>query len=168
MISPKWYIRLLSILCDLIICCLGLFLIVYLIDDGSLGDRTKLFFENKITYDSLIVYLSDISTKRSLLIAILYLVYYMLFMIILPILTNGRTIFTWLFGLKMVKLNSSRMSFGTLFIRQVIGRLLFGIFTFGFSAIINILLIIFSKGQRSIPDRISNILVIKDPYRFKY
>ncbi|MGI6378360.1 MAG: RDD family protein [Bacilli bacterium] len=126
------------------------------------------FVTFKLTFSSWVHYFTIMSNDRSLMFFISAVLIYTFFYVIIPCLTNGYTIGKIFFQIRVVKLNEKKMSFGTMFLRQILGSLVLGFFSLGITYIISGFSIFYAKGLRSIQDRMCNTLVVKDnPLRRK-
>ncbi len=161
--------RIFAFLIDFAVFAVFVTLLAIFIDNPVAGQIQRNFFYELIhfnlSYDLLVDTLTELSTGTSAIFFFSVLGVYLLYFVILPILTNGRTIGKFICRILIVKLNETKISFGTMFIRQIIGELLMCFFSFGIFGIISIILMFNAKGHRTIHDRMSNTLVVKAPNR---
>jgi uncharacterized RDD family membrane protein YckC len=61
---------------------------------------------------------------------------------------------------KVIKLNGTKLSFGTLFIREFLGKLFLGVMSFGIVWIISIIMMEIATVKRTIHDRMANTLMV--------
>ena len=92
----------------------------------------------------------------SLVVALVLFSYYTL----VPLRLNGQTIGKRMFRIRVVNLDGTSMTFMTIFVREVVGRMFINYATFGFGAIISFIVSLYRKDRRSIHDVISNTIVI--------
>ena len=71
-----------------------------------------------------------------------------------------QTIGRWIAKVKVVKLNGSKLSFGTLLIREFLGKLFLGVMSFGIVWIISIIMMEIATVKRTIHDRMANTLMV--------
>lgn len=170
MLSAKGWERLLSGIIDRIIFTIISFLAIYLLKHDTLVAASQSFINNfkfSNLYELFIQYCSDISNFECFIIFVVVLLIYSLFFIFIPIITNGKTIGSIIFGIRIVKLSETKISFGTMFLRQIIASFIVPILTLQIVNIFNIVFLFTAKGRRTVPDRMSNTLIVKDVDKLK-
>lgn len=88
------------------------------------------------------------------LISTISLLYYL----VLPVMWDGQTIGKKALGIRIKKLNGAKVGFGTMFMRYVIGYMVYGI-TIGIAFIVSILMVAFGRQKRSVHDFIAGTYV---------
>ena len=164
--------RICSLLIDIVVyICIGI-LIAIVIDNPTTNRVFHDFFGNilngNITFEVIIDFLSDLSTGPGALYFFLMLLFYIIYFSVLPIFTGGRTLGKYIFRIRIVKLNETRVTFGTMFLREILSKAVLGFTTFGIVYVFSIYYSLTSKGYRTIHDRMANTLVVKEKYFVKF
>lgn len=92
----------------------------------------------------------------SLIIALVLFSYYTL----IPYRLNGQTIGKRMFRIRTVNADGTAMTFMTIFVREIIGRLFINLSTFGLAIAVSALVAAYRKDHRTIHDVIANTIVI--------
>lgn len=108
-----------------------------------------------------------LSTMNNLIFFGSITLFYALYHCVLPIITNGRTLGKWIFRIRITKLNETKMSFGTLLIRDLLINYFINIMTLGIITIINLFFVFLNRGHRTLADTAANTVVMKTQYSFK-
>jgi len=136
----------------------------FLIKNDNFIYELNILFNNPITFDSFLNFLTNISNQKSFLYFLGMLLYQNIYYVVIPLLFRGKTIGRMFLRLRITQLDESKPTFGNLLIREIIVNFIFAIFTLGLIYLVDLLISIFDKGRRSIADRMSNTLVMKDEY----
>jgi uncharacterized RDD family membrane protein YckC len=88
------------------------------------------------------------------------LIFYIFYLVFLPIVWTKQTLGRWIMNLRVVKLNGRRLTPGTMTIREVMGVFLISLFTLGVTSVISIVMMFLAPARRTIHDRMSNTLVV--------
>lgn len=123
-------------------------------------DLGKSIITFSCSFDVLVDYLSQMSNGTFLITFVIAFGLYIITYIVVPCITNGQTLGKYIMGIRIVKLSEKKMSFGTLFLRQIVAVIL-DFYTLGATIIISAFSIFYAKGNRIIHDRMSNTLVVK-------
>ena len=145
-----------------------LFLALLFLGSFFKDDRFHLAFNDlwnriitfKLNANDIIVALERLSTVTAMVYTIIALVIYFAYFIILPIIWKKQTVGRWLAKVKVVKLNGSNLSFGTLLIREFLGKLFLGVMTFGIVWLISVIMMEIATVKRTIHDRMANTLMV--------
>lgn len=113
-----------------------------------------------LTGEDVVLFFERLSTLTAMIYTICSLVIYFLYFIILPIVWEKQTLGRWIAKVKVIKLNGSRLSFGTLLIREFLGKLFLGIMSFGIVWIISVVMMELATVKRTIHDRMANTLMV--------
>ena len=97
--------------------------------------------------EDVVLFFERLSTITAMLFTLGAIVIYFVYFIFLPMIWKKQTIGRWIAKVKVVKLNGSKLSFGTLLIREFLGKLFLGIMSFGIVWIISIIMIILMPVQ---------------------
>lgn len=92
----------------------------------------------------------------SLIISLVLFSYYSL----IPYRLNGQTIGKRMFRIRTVNVDGTSMSFMTIFVREIIGRLFINFSTLGLAIPVSILVALYRKDHRTIHDVLANTIVI--------
>lgn len=92
----------------------------------------------------------------SLVVALVLFSYYTL----VPLRLNGQTIGKRMFRIRTVNIDGTSITFMTIFVREIVGRMFINYATFGFGAIISLIVTLYRKDRRAIHDVIANTIVI--------
>ena len=114
----------------------------------------------KLKADDIIVAIERLSTTTAMVFTIIAMAIYMIYFVILPIAWKHQTFGRWLAKVKVVKLNGSNLSFGTLLIREFLGKLFLGIMSFGIVWLISVIMMELATVKRTIHDRMANTLMV--------
>lgn len=114
----------------------------------------------KLKADDIIVAIERLSTTTAMVFTIIAMAIYMIYFVILPIAWKHQTFGRWLAKVKVVKLNGSNLSFGTLLIREILGKLFLGIMSFGIVWLISVIMMELATVKRTIHDRMANTLMV--------
>lgn len=160
--------RIFALLIDVAVLLCACLLLAVVIDNPTSNQILRDFY-NKVkdvglTFESVIKMLSDLSTGQGALYFLFFLLFYVGYFSVLPIITGGRTLGKYIFRIRVVKLNETRVTFGTLFLREVLSKCVLGFTTLGIIYIISLYYAITSKGYRTVHDRMANTLVVKEKY----
>ena len=113
-----------------------------------------------LTGEDVVLFFERLSTLTAMIYTICSLAIYFLYFIILPIVWEKQTLGRWIAKVKVVKLNGSHLSFGTLLIREFLGKLFLGIMSFGIVWIISVVMMELATVKRTIHDRMANTLMV--------
>ena len=113
-----------------------------------------------LTGEDVVLFFERLSTLTAMIYTICSLAIYFLYFIILPIVWEKQTLGRWIAKVKVIKLNGSRLSFGTLLIREFLGKLFLGIMSFGIVWIISVVMMELATVKRTIHDRMANTLMV--------
>lgn len=127
----------------------------------ALIDLLKALGTFSCSFDEFVDYITVISNGAALLYFIIAFFIHLILFVVVPCITDGKTIGKYIMRIRIVKLSEKRMSFGTLFLRQIIGIFL-DFYTLGITIIISLISIFYAKGNRVIHDRMTNTLVVRD------
>ncbi|UOQ42862.1 RDD family protein [Halobacillus salinarum] len=87
---------------------------------------------------------------------------YLLYSIILPSIWTGYILGKRIFRIKIEKANGKAVTFFDMFIRECIGKFIFGYLSFGMTTVISGLMITFRKDRRAIHDFLAGTMVNND------
>ena len=150
--------------CSLLIIFLS-FIYVFLLRDmdivNSVKDTFASFFNGTLTFEKFINVIYDLTNKQTFLLFLYYLLYCFIYFVFMPMIFPFQTLGRFLMGIKVVKLNDTHLSFGTLFLREILGKGLFVFFSFGIVAIVSFILMFTSRSGRCIHDRCANTVVVE-------
>lgn len=110
--------------------------------------------------EDVVLFFERLSTITAMLFTLGAIVIYFVYFIFLPMVWKKQTIGRWIAKVKVVKLNGSKLSFGTLLIREFLGKLFLGIMSFGIVWIISIIMMEIATVKRTIHDRMANTLMV--------
>ena len=110
--------------------------------------------------EDVVLFFERLSTITAMLFTLGAIVIYFVYFIFLPMIWKKQTIGRWIAKVKVVKLNGSKLSFGTLLIREFLGKLFLGIMSFGIVWIISIIMMEIATVKRTIHDRMANTLMV--------
>ena len=110
--------------------------------------------------EDVVLFIERLSTITAMLFTLGAIVIYFVYFIFLPMVWKKQTIGRWISKVKVVKLNGSKLSFGTLLIREFLGKLFLGIMSFGIVWIISIIMMEIATVKRTIHDRMANTLMV--------
>ena len=110
--------------------------------------------------EDVVLFFERLSTITAMLFTLGAIVIYFVYFIFLPMIWKKQTIGRWISKVKVVKLNGSKLSFGTLLIREFLGKLFLGIMSFGIVWIISIIMMEIATVKRTIHDRMANTLMV--------
>jgi uncharacterized RDD family membrane protein YckC len=85
---------------------------------------------------------------------------YFLYFIFIPMIWEKQTLGRWIAKVKVIKLNGTKLSFGTLLIREFLGKLFLGVMSFGIVWIISVIMMEIATVKRTIHDRMANTLMV--------
>ena len=114
----------------------------------------------KLNANDIIVAIERLSTTTAMVFTIIAMLIYMAYFVILPIVWKNQTLGRWIAKVKVVKLNGSNLSFGTLLIREFLGKLFLGVMTFGIVWLISVIMMEIATVKRTIHDRMANTLMV--------
>lgn len=97
---------------------------------------------------------------NSLITGGLILVFLCLYFLVIPVYWKGQTFGKRFFKIKIVKQDGSDVNFQTLFMREVIGRIFILLLSFGFSTIVNCVMLCASKQHLAFHDVLTSTKVI--------
>ena len=160
----NWKQRTLVFFIDYGILFLALFLLSMFFKDNQfnlafydLWNEIKSF---KLDGEDIILFFERLSTMTALFFTIGALIIYFLYFIFLPIAWEKQTIGRWIAKVKVIKLNGSHLSFGTLLIREFLGKMFLGFMTFGIIWLVSIIMMEIATVKRTIHDRMANTLMV--------
>lgn len=110
--------------------------------------------------EDVVLFFERLSTITAMLFTLGAIVIYFVYFIFLPMIWKKQTIGRWIAKVKVIKLNGSRLSFGTLLIREFLGKLFLGVMSFGIVWIISIIMMEIATVKRTIHDRMANTLMV--------
>ena len=110
--------------------------------------------------DDVILFFERLSTLTALFFTIGAIFIYILYFVILPIFWKKQTLGRWAAHVKVVKLNGSNLSFGTLLIREFLGKFFLGVMTFGITWLVSVIMMELATVKRTIHDRMANTLMV--------
>ena len=110
--------------------------------------------------EDIVLFFERLSTITAMLFTLGAIVIYFVYFIFLPMIWKKQTIGRWIAKVKVVKLNGSKLSFGTLLIREFLGKLFLGVMSFGIVWIISIIMMEIATVKRTIHDRMANTLMV--------
>ena len=90
--------------------------------------------------EDIVLFFERLSTITAMLFTLGAIVIYFVYFIFLPMIWKKQTIGRWIAKVKVIKLNGSKLSFGTLLIREFLGKLFLGVMSFGIVWIISIIM----------------------------
>ncbi|MDY4788292.1 MAG: RDD family protein [Bacilli bacterium] len=165
MIIAKKYKRILAYVVDLFLLSLFLILVYFLLlHDSNITDIIKQAFNDfkngDMNFQDMISIIYSVSNKHTFLLFLIYLMYCFLYFVFMPMVFEFQTFGRFLFKVRVRKLNETKLSFGTLFLREIVGKGLFTIFTLGITNIVSFVMIFTSRSGRTIHDRIANTVVV--------
>ena len=166
MTFAKPYKRIIAYLIEFAL-LVGFMCLVYffLLHDSNTFEIIKDFYfdfkEGSVSFQELIKLVYDLTNKKTLLLFIIYLLYCFIYFVFMPIVFPFQTLGRFLMKIKVVKLNNTKLSFGTLFLREILGKGLFVIFSLGIVAVVSFFMMFFSRSGRSIHDRAANTVVVE-------
>ena len=114
----------------------------------------------KLNANDMIVAIERLSTTTAMVFTIIAMLIYMAYFVILPIVWKNQTLGRWIAKVKVVKLNGSNLSFGTLLIREFLGKLFLGVMSFGIVWLISVIMMEIATVKRTIHDRMANTLMV--------
>lgn len=114
----------------------------------------------KLNANDIIVAIERLSTTTAMVFTIIAMLIYMAYFVILPIVWKNQTLGRWIAKVKVVKLNGSNLSFGTLLIREFLGKLFLGVMSFGIVWLISVIMMEIATVKRTIHDRMANTLMV--------
>ncbi len=160
----NWKQRTLVFFIDYGILFIALFVLSMFFND----DQFKLAFVDlwneiksfKLDGEDIILFFERLSTLTALFFTIGALIIFFLYFILLPIIWEKQTIGRWVAKVKVVKLNGSHLSFGTLLIREFLGKIFLGFMTFGITWLVSIIMMELATVKRTIHDRMANTLMV--------
>lgn len=85
----------------------------------------------------------------------------LLYFLIVPAIWFGYTVGKRAVGVRIVRLDGKKVSVFTMFMRYVVGGLVYGI-TFGIAFIASVFMVIFRKDKRAVHDFIAGTRVVRD------
>ena len=91
---------------------------------------------------------------------IIYSFFLILYYIIVPIFFNGQTIGKKVFKLKVVADNNGKLSAGTMFYREGIGRILIIFASLGITSLVSVIIMILREDKKGLADIIAKTSVI--------
>lgn len=110
--------------------------------------------------EDIVLFFERLSTITAMLFTLGAIVIYIVYFIFLPMIWKKQTIGRWIAKVKVIKLNGSKLSFGTLLIREFLGKLFLGVMSFGIVWIISIIMMEIATVKRTIHDRMANTLMV--------
>ena len=110
--------------------------------------------------EDIVLFFERLSTITAMLFTLGAIVIYFVYFIFLPMIWKKQTIGRWIAKVKVIKLNGSKLSFGTLLIREFLGKLFLGVMSFGIVWIISIIMMEIATVKRTIHDRMANTLMV--------
>ena len=110
--------------------------------------------------EDVVLFFERLSTITAMLFTLGAIVIYFVYFIFLPMIWKKQTIGRWIAKVKVIKLNGSKLSFGTLLIREFLGKLFLGVMSFGIVWIISIIMMEIATVKRTIHDRMANTLMV--------
>lgn len=110
--------------------------------------------------EDVVLFFERLSTITAMLFTLGAIVIYFVYFIFLPMIWKKQTIGRWIAKVKVIKLNGSKLSFGTLLIREFLGKLFLGIMSFGIVWIVSIIMMEIATVKRTIHDRMANTLMV--------
>jgi len=127
----------------------------------ALGNLFKDFFTFNWSFSAFVDNITLMSNGRALLYFFIAFAFYLIIYVIVPCITDGKTLGKYIMRIRIVKLSEKRMSFGTLFLRQIVSVFL-DFYSMGITLIISLFSIFYAKGNRIVHDRMTNTLVVKE------
>lgn len=87
-------------------------------------------------------------------------IFIVFYFVILPVILKGQTIGKKIFKIRVVKQNGSDVDYLTMFVREIIGKVLIGFASFGITVIIRLICLAIKNNQLSYHDVLSSTAVI--------
>lgn len=87
-------------------------------------------------------------------------VIFAMYLAILPVAWSGYIIGKKLFNIKVVQVNGEKVNFQNMLLRELVGRYLLGVVSFGITTIVSFFMIIFSTDKRGLHDLIGGTIVV--------
>lgn len=85
---------------------------------------------------------------------------YTLYLTILPVVWGGYIVGKKIFHIKVVQVNGEKVTFQNMLLRELVGRYLLGVVSFGITFIVSFFMIIFRKDKRSLHDLLGGTIVV--------
>ncbi len=160
----SWKQRVIAFLIDYSIIFLVWFGVGQLFVDDTFQSAFLYAWNHLITFtlgmEELVYFASELSSMTTLIYFIVIMAIYCLYFCVLPIIYEKQTLGRLVAKVRIVKLNGEKMSFGTLFFREFMGKIFLGIMTFGIIWIVSFLMTVFATVKRTIHDRMANTLMV--------
>lgn len=160
----NWKQRTLVFVIDFAILALALYILSTFVKDDRFHLAMADFWNKIITFtlhpSDIIAIIERLSTLSAMFFTVGAIIVYFLYFIILPIIWKKQTVGRWIAKVKVVKLNGSKLSFGTLLIREFIGKVFLGFMTFGIVWLVSIIMMELATVKRTIHDRMANTLMV--------
>ncbi|MDQ0352041.1 putative RDD family membrane protein YckC [Alkalibacillus filiformis] len=87
-----------------------------------------------------------------------------IYFVILPILWTGYTLGKRAMGIRIAKIDGTKLGLGAMLLREIVGGLIY-VLTFGIGVIVSIFMVVFREDKRSIHDLIAKTYVTyNEPY----
>lgn len=110
--------------------------------------------------EDIVLFFERLSTLTMMFFTIVAIVIYFVYFIFIPMIWKKQTLGRWFAKVKVIKLNGTKLSFGTLLIREFLGKLFLGVMSFGIVWIISIIMMEIATVKRTIHDRMANTLMV--------
>lgn len=110
--------------------------------------------------EDIVLFFERLSTLTMMFFTIGAIAIYFLYFIFIPMIWEKQTLGRWIAKVKVIKLNGTKLSFGTLLIREFLGKLFLGIMSFGIVWIISVIMMEIATVKRTIHDRMANTLMV--------
>lgn len=114
--------------------------------------------------EDIVLFFYRLSTFTAMIFTICALAIYCIYFILIPIVWEKQTLGRFIAKVKVIKLNGSKLSFGTLLIREFLGKLFLGLMTFGITWIISVVMMEIATVNRTIHDRMANTLMVDSDF----
>lgn len=85
----------------------------------------------------------------------------LLYALLLPVIWNGYTVGKRILGIRIAKVSGEKLGLGAMFMRTVVGGLVYGI-TFGLAALISALMVGLRRDKRALHDFLAGTYVTRD------
>ncbi len=93
-------------------------------------------------------------------VGVLIATYFTIYFVIIPLYTKGQTLGYWLFKIRVVQNDGKNVTFMSMFVRSMLGQIVFNLITLGVGVIVSSILMVYRKDHCAIHDVLAKTIVV--------
>lgn len=102
-----------------------------------------------------------LGVENEQVVDVLYDIFFGTYNLILPLVWDGYVIGKRIMGIQIQRMDGESLTFTNIFIREIVGKTLILLVTFGLTAIVSAFMVAFRKDKRAIHDLMAGTCIVK-------